>query len=173
MQPKITRIAVIVALVPIILGADFRCSYDDSDPAEDFETSLVLRDAQGAATGSFRVGATIVFELQVHNRSDFSSTLTFNDTRQYDFVVFDAGQRRVRWKWSEGRTFAQSTTDLHFAPRETKSFRVEWNQLTRSGAVLDVGAYDARGALVFSGFDADPQRRDELGSPLQRFAVNP
>jgi hypothetical protein len=162
-----------LALVPMVLGADFRCSYGDSDPAEDFDTSLVLRDAQIGSAASFRVGATIVFELQVHNRSDFSRTLTFNDARQYDFVVFDANQRTVRWKWSEGRTFAQSTTDLHFAPRETKSFRVEWNQLTRSGAVLEAGAYDARGALVFSGFDADPQRRDELGSPLQRFAVNP
>jgi hypothetical protein len=166
------RVAVVAALMLLTVGADVRCSFGDDYFDDEFSTTLTLRDLQGATRGNFRVGETVVFDLQVQNRSDFSRTLSFADARQYDFIVFNAGSRTVRWKWSEGRGFAQVATELLFAPRETKSFRLEWNQLTSSGTVLEVGSYEARGVLVFSGFDADPQRRDELGSSLQRFTVN-
>jgi hypothetical protein len=40
MPRTITRIAVTFALTPMVPGADFRCSYGDSDPTKEFDKRL-------------------------------------------------------------------------------------------------------------------------------------
>jgi hypothetical protein len=35
-----------------------------------------------------------------------------------------------------------------------------------------VGSYEARGVLVFDGFDNNPLRASQLGSQLEQFTIN-
>jgi hypothetical protein len=37
---------------------------------------------------------------------------------------------------------------------------------------VGVGSYEARGVLIFDGFDDHPLRASQLGSPLERFTIN-
>ena len=45
---------------------------------------------------------------------------------------------------------------LSFAPGETQTFSVTWNQILANGNELRAGNYEARGVLVYSGFDSNP-----------------
>ncbi len=173
MLAPLARVLMVCAVVVLAMASSFRCSYGDDAALgdRDFDTSLTLRDSLGLPRSEFRAGETVVFELQVRNRAASSRVIQFQSTRQFDFVVLDASSSNKRWQWSEGRAFAPAITELRFAPQEIKSFRFEWNQLTASGAVLDVGNYRARGVLVFDGFDADPLRSNSLGSDPKTFAI--
>ncbi|MCS6948055.1 MAG: BsuPI-related putative proteinase inhibitor [Steroidobacteraceae bacterium] len=170
---RLIRAALLAAVALATLSANVRCSFggDPHGSGGGFDTTLVLRDSTGATRHDFRLGEPIVLELRVRNRGDWPVTLHFNDARQFDFVVFRAGSAQVAWQWSEGRAFAQVLTELRFEPRETLTFRIEWNQLTRDGRAAPPGTYEARGALVFPGFDRDPLARHELGSMLEQFTL--
>jgi hypothetical protein len=169
MLTRTTRVLAVIGIAILTTGSDWSCSYGDNDSGssgEAFATSLLLRDANGTPQDRFRLGESITFELTVRNRRDFSVTAQFADGRQSDFVVLERGTNRVLWKWSDGRSFTQQTSQIVFAPNETRRFRVDWNQLTASGTSILPGRYDARGALVFAAFDADPRAPSEFGSDL-------
>ena len=60
--------------------------------------------------------------------------------------------------WSDGQAFAQATTELFFEPYASKTFTLYWPGTLADGTHLPPGRYQARGTLVFEGFEANPLR---------------
>ena len=181
--PRLPMMARLVALFGICLftaGAQFSCSSigvatigDDIDSGNGprFTTRLVLRDSAGTETYTFQRGDLIDFELTIRNRT--SQTIVLQDCcpPESDFFVLDDGDEVVRWQWSEGRVFPAVIADLVFAPNQTRTFHVNWNQVTRSGEMLAAGRYDTRGVVTRAPFSSDPLASSELGSNLRTFTI--
>lgn len=139
-----------------------------------FVATLELQNASGEVSDSFARGATIQMVLTVRNRRDTTETIDFTDSRTRDFVVVRANSDNVVWQLSK-ETAAPSPTpaSLTFGPNETQTFTTIWDQTeSDSGDQVRTGAYEARGVLVFDGFDDHPLRASQRGSPLERFTIN-
>ena len=136
-----------------------------------FATSLTLLDSTGVVTTSFVMGEPIRFDLEVRNRTNQTVQVQFAGTQTYDFVVFDQAASRVRWQWSDGLVFPQTATTLTFDPYSSKTFSVVWNGALADGSQLPVGAYRARGVMMFDAFAGDPLATNETGSGLMSFSV--
>lgn len=171
------RIAALGLVVAATTGAWVSCSSGDGAPdlpgfgGPTFVTTLVLKDAAGAARSEFAPGEPVTLELQVRNRLGTSAAVQFPSGQQFDFVVLASGTRRVVWQWSRGRAFIQALTEIVFAPGETRLFTVIWPQLDDSGQPVPPGRYEVRGALLFPEFASDPTIPHELGSTLQPLVV--
>jgi len=136
-----------------------------------FATTLVLRDTSGSPANSFLMGEAIRFDLAIENQSAVSATLQFADAQIYDFFVLDAGTRRVRWRWSDGMTFAQVATQLTFPGYSSKAYSISWNGVLANGTQLPAGNYQARGVIVADDFSGDPLLASNLGSNVVNFTV--
>lgn len=181
--PMMARLAILFGICLFTAGAQWSCSSDgsarigdgnddlDSGNGPRFSTRLVLRNAAGSETYTFDRGDLITFEITIRNRTAETVRLQGCCPPQSDFFVFDEGDEDVRWQWSEGRAFPAVVEDLVFAANETKTMQVTWNQITRSGASLGAGQYDARGVVTRDLFLADPFATSELGSNLRSFTV--
>lgn len=178
--PMMARLAALFGVCLFTAGAQFSCSSDgratigddiDSGNGPRFTTRLVLRNSAGTETYTFQRGDLINFELTIRNRTN--GTITFQGCcpPESDFFVFNDGDEDVRWRWSEGRAFPAVIADLVFTPNETKTFQVDWNQVTRSGEMLAAGQYDTRGIVTRTPFTADPLASSELGSNLRTFTI--
>ena len=112
--------------------------------------------------------------LTVRNRRDTTETIDFTDSRQSDFLVVRANSYDIVWQLSEESAApSPRPTTLEFAPGETKTFTITWDQTdSDSGDQVRTGTYEARGVMVFDGFDTSPLRSSQLGSPLERFTIN-
>lgn len=155
-------------------GAD-SCS-SGGNPGPTFVTDLTLKDAGGAVRQEFARGEPITLELSVRNRTRTEATLQFSGGHQFDFVVIDPSRipfvtNQIRWLWSRGRAFTLAITEIEFAPEETRTFTVVWDQVGDAGLPLSPGNYEARGVLVFAGFAVDPLAPHQLGSPLRPFTI--
>ena len=108
--------------------------------------------------------------LTVRNRRDTTETIDFTDSRTSDFVVVRANTDTVVWQLSkESAAPSPTPTTLEFAPNETQTFTTTWDQTeSDSGDQVRTGTYEARGVLVFDGFDDHPLRASQLGSPLEQ-----
>jgi len=167
------RIFVLGAIWTFTAGAT-SCSVGGDDGefgGPTFVTDLTLRNSAGTVASEFSPGETITLELTVRNRSDLEAVLEFTSGQQSDFVVLDSGTTRVRWKWSHGKAFTQATTDLVFAPDQTRTITVQWDQRDNDGLAIAPGNYEARGVLIFGRFASDPLFPHQLGSPLRRFTI--
>lgn len=153
-----------------VIGGDDRPD-NGSGNGPTFTSSLVLRNSAGVESYRFDSGETIRMDLSVRNRSAQTVHVQFRSAQQTDFVVIDDGGSTVRWRWSDGRMFAQVSSELTFDAFETKIFTVDWDQVTASGALLSRGHYEARGVLLFEEFAANPLAPHEQGSPLRPFEV--
>jgi hypothetical protein len=157
-------------------GCSFRDSNNDGDGGDnpDFVATLQLQDASGNVTGTFERNELIQMILTVRNRTDDTQTLTFTTTRTSDFLVVREGTDDVVWQLSEETGPPTTTpTTMDFAPDETKTFTTTWDQTrSDSGDTVSTGAYEARGVIIFDGFEANPLRASQLGSPLERFTIN-
>jgi hypothetical protein len=174
---KSRRLLMVLGTLAICLGATSEsCSLRDrlKDKSNDvsFSTTLSLNDSGGSPTDVFNQGDPIEFELRVRNRDDNSATVDFDTNQQYDFVVVRAGTNDVVWQWSKHQPApAQTPTTLEFAANQTKTFTFDWDQTDDNGNLLDRDDYEARGVLIFDGFENDPLQEDQFGSPLERFTV--
>jgi len=109
----------------------------------------------------------------VRNRRDTTETIDFTDSRTSDFVVVRANTDSVVWQLSKKSAApSQTPTTLSFAPGESKTFTTTWDQIDDSGDQVRTGTYEARGVLVFDGFDSRPLRASQQGSPLESFTIN-
>jgi len=174
LQRTLRRLLVISGVVTACLGAstsscDFGSGSDGIGPS--FVTELTLRDVNGVPSDSFARGEPIELRLTVRNRLSTAATVQFTSTRQSDFVVIRRGSQALVWKFSDGKAFAQVQTELEFAAGEIKTFSVTWDQLDSSEQPVDTGVYEARGVLIYEGFDTDPLRSHEMGSTLERFTI--
>ena len=78
------------------------------------------------------------------------------------------------WQLSkESAAPAPGPSTLEFAPGETRTFTTTWDQTDSDGGdQVRTGTYEARGVVIFDGFDGNPLRASQLGSPLERFTIN-
>ena len=65
--------------------------------------------------------------------------------------------------WSDGQAFAQVATELVFEPYASKTFTLIWPGTLADGTHLGAGRYQARGALVYPGFEDDPLAAERHG----------
>lgn len=143
----------------------------DNDPR--FVTTLQLADVASTATSVFQRDELIQMTLTIRNRTTEAQAVEFKTGRQADFIVVRENSDNVIWKLSEvSAAPGQMPTSLRFAPGETKTITTTWNQVDSNGSSARVGSYEARGVLVFDGFDSAPLRASELGSELERFTIN-
>ena len=154
------------------LGSSSSGGTGGDDPT--FVATLELQDASGNVTNSFERNSTVTMILTVRNRRDETETIDFTDSRTQDFVVVRANTDDVVWQLSEETAApAPTPTTLTFGPNETQTFTATWDMTeSDSGDQVRVGTYEARGVLVFDGFDAAPLRASQLGSELEQFAIN-
>ena len=160
----------------VCLGAtSSSCSlggFDDRDEPS-FVTELSLRNLDGETTDTFERGELITMVLTVRNRLGTRASVDFTTRRTSDFVVVRENTRDVVWQWSTSQApFAQTPTTLEFEPGETKTFTVSWDQISDAGVQVRSDTYEARGALVYSGFDTNPLRSNQMGSTLERFRID-
>jgi hypothetical protein len=177
----IARLVLLGAVALATMGAQSSCSFGDGtridDPTEGsgdgptFTTTLALKDSSGRVASRFGRGELITLELTVRNRTREVQRLTFTDGAQSDFLVFDDGTDHLRWRWTDDQVFVQVATELTFEPQETKTITVTWDQVLASGALLESGAYEARGMLMRLGSGADLQVPDERASTLVPFTI--
>jgi hypothetical protein len=164
------RLLIVAGLMAACLGASSSsCSFGDggdggSGIGPSFATTLAIDD-------TFDLGEPVEMVLSVRNRLDTPATVQFASGRQSDFIVVSRASADVIWKWSDGKSFTQALTELEFAAGETKVFTVTWDQTDSGGQQVPAGDYEARGVLIFDGFDSDPLRSHEMGSTLERFTI--
>jgi hypothetical protein len=182
-KPGWRRFATLVAILVICAGtttSNRSCSLGGSNNGGDggddptFVATLQLQNSTGDVTASFDRGATIQMVLTVRNRRDTTETIDFTDSRTRDFVVVRANTDNVVWQLSKETAAPSPTpTTLTFGPNETQTFTTTWDQTeSDSGDQVRTGTYEARGVLVFDGFDSRPLRASQLGSPLESFTIN-
>lgn len=84
------------------------------------------------------VGEDVEFSFSVVNAGDTPIELTFRDACRADFAVY--GDDAERWRYSDGRMFAQSVSKAEFQPGETATFEAVWPD-------PDPGEYTAEATL--------------------------
>ena len=179
------RLATLIGILAICAGtttSNRSCSLPGSggnnggDGGDDptFVATLQLQDTQGNVTSSFQRQELIQMILTVRNRRDTTETIDFTDSRTSDFVVVRANTDSVVWQLSkETAAPSQTPTTLSFAAGESKTFTTTWDQTASdNGDQVRTGNYEARGVLVFDGFDTRPLRASQQGSPLESFTIN-
>lgn len=185
-RKRIPRLLTVLGIVALCAGSTTRsCSSSSSGSGSgssgdggnqpDFVAELDVQASIGQASNTFQRGEPILMVLTVRNRRNETVSVDFTTTRQVDFVVVRENTDNVVWKLSDtGATPSNNPTTLDFAPGQTRVFTTIWNQLDSVGSAgqVDRGAYEARGTLVYSDFDAHPLRLNQLGSTLRRFTIN-
>jgi hypothetical protein len=177
------RLVTLVGILVICAGtttSNRSCSLGGSDNSGDggddptFVATLQLQDIQGNVTDTFSRGESVQMILTVRNRRDTAQSIDFPDSRTSDFVVVRANTDNVVWQLSkESAAPAPTPGTLEFAPGETMTFTTTWNQTdSDSDDQVRTGTYEARGVLVFDGFDGSPLRASQRGSPLESFTIN-
>jgi len=178
------RLATLLGIMVICAGtttssrscSGFGSSNNNGDGGNDptFVATLQLQNTTGEITDSFERQQLIQMILTVRNRRDTTETMDFTDSRTSDFVVVRANSETVVWQLSKETAAPSPTaTTLTFGPNESKTFTTTWDQIdSDSGDQVRTGTYEARGVLVFDGFDDHPLRADQRGSPLEEFTIN-
>jgi hypothetical protein len=174
---RMARLVAVAAVALLTGGAQSRCSTGDSgligeigDPGTGngptFTATLVLKDAAGNVTTSFREGEVITLQLTVRNRSRQPVELDFASGQQYDFFTLRSGTSSLVWLWSSTALFTQGESHLNFAAGESKVFSVNW------APDVERGSYEARGALIFDELWTNRLAPHELGSTLVSFTID-
>jgi hypothetical protein len=170
------RVVLLLGICLTTAGSQYSCSansggFFDGSTDTDFSSTLVLRNAVGSETSSFVFGEPIRFDFEIVNRANRQVRVSFPDGQTHEFLVVDPDSAQVRWKWSDGQEFTQAVSELVFEPYASKTFTLIWDGTLSDGTQLPVGAYRARGALVFDGLDADPLATSDMASDLEAFTV--
>jgi hypothetical protein len=177
------RLAAFVGIWLVTTGTVAFCSFQSGPGAglgpgvpvtpgrDTFRATLLLRDVSGVVTDDFVFGEQIRFDLTIENRTDREMRVQFPDAQTHDFLVVDNGTQRIRWQWSDGQAFAQVATELVFAPNESKTFTVLWNGVLSDGTQLPPGNFQARGLMVYDGYETNPLAPSDFSSPLVPFRV--
>lgn len=176
----VPRLLTVLGVLALCTGASSRsCSFGDSNNGgdggnnPDFVTTLQLQDASGNVTDTFERDELIQMILTIRNRTNDTQTLTFDTSRQSDFVVVRESTDNVVWQQSDRDEAPSNTTStLEFAPNQVRTITTTWDQIETDGSRVSTGAYEARGVLIFDGFDSNPLRASQLGSQLERFTIN-
>jgi hypothetical protein len=170
------RLAILVG-ISLLTSAYASCSFRSGTPlpppvyVNPLGSSLTLLDVNGIETRSFAFGEPVRFDFEVVNLTDQRQRVQFADGQDHDFVVVNNGTSQIRWKWSQNMAFTQASTELMLEPNASKTFTLYWPGTLADGTHLPPGTYQARGALVFDGFRANPLADSAMGSELETFTV--
>ena len=170
------RVALLVGICLTTAGSQYSCSANSGGSIDDgndpeFASTLTLRNISGVETASFVFGEPVRLDFEIVNLTNRQQRVQFPDAQTHDFLIVNGGTAVVRWKWSDAQAFAQVTTELVFESNASKTFTLYWPGTLADGTQLPVGTYQARAALVFGGFKADPLADSDLGSDLEVFTV--
>jgi hypothetical protein len=177
------RLLTLLGILALCAASSSRsCSFGSSDDDDSgdggndptFVTTLQLQDVNGDVTDTFERGELIQMIITIRNRRDEAESIEFDTTRTSDFIVVRENTNDVVWQLSEETAASAPTlTTLDFAPNESKTFTTTWDQTASDdGDQVRTGAYEARGVVIFDGFDDNPLRASQLGSQLERFTIN-
>ncbi|MEF8779018.1 MAG: BsuPI-related putative proteinase inhibitor [Natronomonas sp.] len=70
------------------------------------------------------VGNDVEFSFSVVNAGNTPIELTFRDACRADFAVYD--DTVERWRYSDGKSFAQTLSTAEFQPGEGAGFEASW-----------------------------------------------
>ena len=177
---KFWRLLPLLAAFTLIMGSGWvSCSYNtpNNSPnipphtALSFSTELDLTDDAGKSRRTFAAGMPIHMILTVRNRLPQTVQVDLATSRTYDFIVVRENTDTIIWQWSKAYPEVRTPTTITFGPGETQTFEAIWNQVDNAGLPVPPGGYEARGALVFQGFDANPMQSNQLASPPVRFVI--
>jgi hypothetical protein len=136
-----------------------------------FSSTLTLRNVSGVETRSFVFGESIRFDFEIINTTNAQQRVQFPDAQTHEFLVANQAATQIVWMWSDNQAFAQVATELVFEPYASKTFTLIWPGTLTDGTNLEVGSYQARGALVYPGFENSPLAPNDMASPLEPFTV--
>lgn len=112
----------VLGLVPLLALGVLTCGGPAGQEAGEEAPAPAVRDAQPPGEGPgygvrlsvdrkvYGPGDTIRMRLTLFNRNDEPLVLNFPTAQRYDFLIRRSGdgtERRVLWRWSEGRFFTQ------------------------------------------------------------------
>jgi len=180
----IARLALLAGIWLVTSGTVAFCSFQSGPGAglgpavpggpggpDSFSTRLVLRDVNNVVTDNFVFGEPIRFDVTIENLTNREIRVQFPDAQTYDFLVADNSSLQIRWQWADGRSFAQVATEIVFAPYTSKIYTFVWNGVLADGTHLRPGGYQARGVMIFAGYQNNPLAPSEFGSPLMPLRV--
>jgi len=165
------RLLFAILAVMLLLGAS-NCTKNSDADAPQFVTTLTVENSSSQPTTAFAQGEPVQFLLTIRNRSAQAQSLFFNSDEVLNLAVVDTGTATVVWTCDNDTTTAcligtslgtpatggAGFNELDFAPFETKTVTITWNQTNDAGnqvtindggtAVTDTtGKYE-----VFGGF---------------------
>ena len=88
----------------------------------------------------------VSFSFAVENEGNETVALSFRDSHAADFVVLDGEDER--WRWSDGRMFAQVLQFEELSPGEAVTYEGTWNG-------PESGAHTARATLEAENEDCE------------------
>ncbi|MFY4774314.1 BsuPI-related putative proteinase inhibitor [Metabacillus sp. RGM 3146] len=89
----------------------------------------------------------VVFTLTVQNLSDSKKSMEFRSGQKYEIQVKDSSGEEI-YRYSKGKMFIQSLSQLVLEPGESKSYKETWDYF-KEGHGLKTGKYQA--AFTFLG----------------------
>jgi hypothetical protein len=155
------RLIGIVLCTALILG-NSQCQQSSisntSGNGPSFVTTLAVEDANGNSASQFSQGQAIQFVISVHNRLNTSQTVVIRQppcaVPDYSAAVVRAGTSNVVFAGSNYTGFQCNLAvgpegyQLTFAPNQTMTFTVPWNQTDANGQLVAPGNYEAMGGLI-------------------------
>jgi len=174
------RLVPLLAAFTLMMGSGWvSCSYNSPNnspnipphTALSFSTELDLKNDAGQSRRTFAAGTPVHMILTVRNRLPETVQVDLATSRTYDFIVVRENTDTIIWQWSNAYPEQRTPTTITFGPGETQTFEVIWNQVDNAGQPVPRGGYEARGALVYQGFDTNPMQSNQLASPPVKFVI--
>lgn len=119
---------------------------------------------EGNATGSRRIdgllytistnrttyeqGDPVRITLTKRNVTNRTIVLRYRTSQRFDIIVRRRATQGEVWRWSAGRSFAQTTATVRLAPGESQVFRVTWDQRNNRGLQVTPGNFIIEGVNV-------------------------
>ncbi|MGH8278767.1 MAG: hypothetical protein ACRETQ_04265 [Gammaproteobacteria bacterium] len=155
---RLLRLSGILLIAALTLG-NSQCQQSSSaiENGPAFVTTLSVEDANGNPASQFSQSQAIQFVISVHNRLDTPQTVVVAQPCSppyYSAAVVQAGTSNVVFA---GNNYTGLHCDLAvgpqgyqltFAPDQTMTFTVPWQQTEASGQLVPPGNYEAMGGLI-------------------------
>lgn len=150
------------------------CTSSNGTTGPTFVTELALQDSAGTGRQAFAVGETVRLVMTVRNRTQQVIEVQLPGwCGESEFMIAPSRTSTPLWKLSSNIACIQTVTRTLFAPLETKTFRVDWNQRDDVGQQVAVGDYEAFATMADRLFPGQPgSRPSELSSTLRLFTIN-
>ncbi|MGH8280145.1 MAG: hypothetical protein ACRETQ_11375 [Gammaproteobacteria bacterium] len=117
-----------------------------------FVTSVTVEDGNGDVTSSFASGENIQFVVSVRNRTNSQQSVTIQVCGPFaETAVVEAGTADVVATGVAPQVNCDAVNldgvPLTFAPDQTVTYTIPWNQLTGAGTLVPPGNYEVMGGI--------------------------